>query len=127
MGELVATAGATLISGARTGVMEAASRGAKKAGGLVVGILPGAVKSESNPYVDVIILTEMGHARNVIIANSSDCLIAVAGGFGTLSEIALALKTGKPVVTLSSQWTITGTIEAHAPEDAVKMALSLCR
>lgn len=127
VGELVATNGAILISGGRSGVMEAASRGAKSAGGLVVGILPGGSKSESNPYVDVVIPTEMGHARNAIIAHSSDCLIAIAGGFGTLSEVALALKIGKPVVTLASPWTITGTVEAHSAEEAVNMALSLCR
>lgn len=126
-GVLVATKGAVLITGGMTGVMEAASRGAKSAGGLVVGILPGASKSESNPYVDVVILTEMGHARNAIIARSSDCLIAIAGGFGTLSEVALALKIQRPVVTLASQWNIAGTIEASSAEEAVDIALHLCR
>ncbi len=123
----VAARGAVLITGGMTGVMEAASRGAKSAGGLVVGILPGASKSESNPYVDVVILTEMGHARNAIIARSSDCLIAIAGGFGTLSEVALALKIQRPVVTLASQWNIAGTIEASSAEEAVDIALHLCR
>ncbi len=127
VGELVAKNGAILISGGLTGVMEAASRGAKSAGGLVVGILPGASKADSNPYVDVIILTEMGHARNAIIARSSDCLIAIAGGYGTLSEVALALKIGKPVVTLTSPWNIQGTVETYTPEEAVDRALSLCR
>ncbi|MGZ4903495.1 MAG: TIGR00725 family protein [Halobacteriota archaeon] len=126
VGALVAAKGAILITGGMTGVMEAASRGAKKAGGLVVGILPGASKSESNPYVDVVIPTEMGHARNAIIARSSDCLIAIAGGFGTLSEVALALQMQRPVVTLTSPWKIAGTIEAHSAEDAVNAALSLC-
>lgn len=126
VGALVAANGAIIITGGRTGVMEAASRGAKTAGGLVVGILPGASKSDSNPFVDVIITTEMGHARNAIIARSSDCLIAIAGGFGTLSEVALALKIQRPVVTLVSQWKIAGTIEADSAEEAVSIALSLC-
>ncbi len=127
VGALIAATGATTITGGRTGVMEAASRGAKKAGGLVIGILPGASKAEANPYVDVVITTEMGHARNAIIARSSDCLIAIAGGFGTLSEVALALKIRRPVITLASPWSITGTIEASSAEEAVKTALSLCR
>ncbi len=126
VGALVAVNEAILINGGGAGVMEAASRGAKTAGGLVVGILPGASKSESNPYVDVIITTEMGHARNAIIASSSDCLIAIAGGLGTLSEVALALKIERPVVTLASPWKIAGTIEAHSAEEAVSIALSLC-
>ncbi len=125
VGALLASNGAILITGGRSGVMEAASRGAKNAGGLVVGILPGASKSESNPYVDVVICTEMGHARNVIIARSSDCLIAIAGGFGTLSEVALALKVQKPVVMLTSPWKIAGAIEVHTAEEAVITALTL--
>ncbi len=127
VGALIAATGAITITGGRTGVMEAVSRGAKKAGGLVIGILPGASKAEANPYVDVVITTEMGHARNAIIARSSDCLIAIAGGFGTLSEVALALKIRRPVITLTSPWNITGTIEASSAEEAVKTALSLCR
>ncbi len=125
VGALVAASGATLITGGMTGVMEAASRGAKNAGGLVVGILPGASKLESNPYVDVAIPTEMGHARNAIIARSSDCLIAISGGFGTLSEIALARKMHKPVVTLASPWKIAGTFHADSAKEAVDMALRL--
>jgi uncharacterized protein (TIGR00725 family) len=68
----------------------------------------------------------MGHARNAIIARAADCLIAIAGEFGTLSEIALALQMAKPVVTLASKWKIEGTILADSPETAVEMALSLC-
>ncbi len=127
VGALVAASGATLITGGMTGVMEAASRGAKSAGGLVVGILPGTSKSESNQYVDVAIPTEMGHARNAIIARSSDCLIAISGGFGTLSEIALACTMQKPVVTLASPWKIAGTFQADSATEAVDMALRLYR
>ncbi len=127
VGTLVAANGAILITGGMTGVMEAASRGAKSAGGLVIGILPGASKLESNPYVDVAIPTEMAHARNAIIARAADCLIAISGGFGTLSEIALALKIQKPVVTLASQWRIVGTLQVDSAKEAVDMALHLCR
>jgi len=86
-------------------------------------VLPGASKEDANSYTDVKIVTEMGHARNAIIARSSDCIIGIAGGYGTLSEIALALKMGKPVITLASQWAIEGTIKAATPEDAVEYAL----
>ncbi|MGZ4915052.1 MAG: TIGR00725 family protein [Halobacteriota archaeon] len=126
VGTLVAANKAVLITDGRTGVMEAASRGAKKAGGLVVGILPGASKWESNPYVDITIPTDMGHARNAIIARSCDCLIAIAGGFGTLSEVAIGLKIQRPVVVLASAWKIPGTIEVCSAEEAVNTALSLC-
>jgi len=124
-GFLIARSGSILICGGRTGVMEAASRGAKAAGGITVGVLPGSSKEEANFYTDITIVTEMGHARNVIIARSSDCIIVIAGGYGTLSEIALALKMGKPVITLASQWAIEGTIKASSPEDAVECALRL--
>ena len=122
-GFLIAQSGSILICGGRTGVMEAASKGAKAAGGMTVGVLPGASKEDANSYTDVKIVTEMGHARNAIIARSSDCIIGIAGGYGTLSEIALALKMGKPVITLASQWAIEGTIKAATPEDAVEYAL----
>jgi len=124
-GFLIARSGSILICGGTTGVMEAASKGAKVAGGITVGVLPGSSKEDANSYTDVTIVTEMGHARNAIIARSSDCIIGIAGGYGTLSEIALALKMGKPVITLASQWAIEGTIKATTPEDAVECALRL--
>jgi hypothetical protein len=106
--------------------MEAAARGAKAEGGLTVGILSGPAKTEANPFIDVEIPTDMGYARNAIIARAADCLIAIAGEFGTLSEIALALQMSKPVVTLASKWKIEGTVQAESPEAAVEMALRLC-
>ncbi len=106
--------------------MEAAARGAKAAGGLTVGILPGPSKTDANPFIDVKIPTDMGHARNAIIARAADCLIAIAGEYGTLSEIALALQMVKPVVILASKWEIEGTIVADTPETAVETALRLC-
>jgi len=104
VGKAVAARGAVLLTGGRTGVMEAASRGAREAGGLTVGILPGAGAAESppNPYVELALYTGLGEARNWVNVCASDALIAVGGGFGTLSEIALALKARKPVVLLGS-------------------------
>jgi uncharacterized protein (TIGR00725 family) len=121
VGAAIARAGATLLTGGLGGVMEAASRGAKEAGGLVVGVLPTGARGDGNAQLDVEIVTNMGHARNVILAHSADALIAVAGGYGTLSEIAVALKLGKPVVGLGS-WAIPGATAAADPEDAVRVA-----
>lgn len=123
VGSLIAKNGATLFCGGHGGVMEAAAKGARSEGGLTVGILPGDTRKTANPYIDIAVVTEMGHARNVIIARSADVLIAIGGEYGTLSEIAHSLKMGKTVVTLDSKWEIEGTIKATGPEDAVRIAL----
>jgi uncharacterized protein (TIGR00725 family) len=104
VGRGVAERGAVLLTGGRTGVMEAASRGARDAGGLTVGILPGAGAADSppNPHVEVALYTGLGEARNWVNVCAADALIAIGGGFGTLSEIALALKARKPLVLLAS-------------------------
>jgi uncharacterized protein (TIGR00725 family) len=104
VGRAIAERGAVLLTGGRSGVMEAASRGARDAGGLTVGVLPGASAGDSPPnaYVDVALYTGLGEARNWVNVCSSDALIAIGGGFGTLSEIALALKARKPLVLLDS-------------------------
>jgi len=104
VGRGVAERGAVLLTGGRSGVMEAASRGARDAGGLTVGVLPGASDAESppNPFVEVALYTGLGEARNWVNVCASDAVIAIGGGFGTLSEIALALKARKPVVLLGS-------------------------
>jgi len=106
IGRLIATAGYTLVCGGLTGVMEAACRGARHAGGQTVGILPGTDRGEANPYVDVAIPTGLGQMRNAVIALTSDVIIAVGGGFGTLSEIGHALRFGKVVIGLHT-WEIT--------------------
>jgi len=106
-GRRIAEAGWSLYTGGLGGVMEAASRGARAAGGRVVGVLPGSVAGEANPYVEIPIATGMGHARNVILVQSVDGVVAIGGGPGTLSEIAIALKVGRPVVGLGS-WEIPG-------------------
>src|SRR4029079_10566597 len=104
VGRAIAERGAVLLTGGRTGVMEAACRGARDAGGLTIGILPGAVPADSppNPYVEVALYTGLGEARNWVNVCASDVLIAIGGGFGTLSEIALPLKARKPVALLRS-------------------------
>ncbi|MCF7802068.1 MAG: TIGR00725 family protein [Candidatus Marinimicrobia bacterium] len=118
VGKLLAEKGALLYSGGRTGVMEAASKGAHDAGGLVVGILMTTDPAEANPWVDVPILTGMGDLRNGILVRSVDGLIAIDGAYGTLSEIAFTLSAGKPLVGLGS-WEIEGMLPAKTPEDAV--------
>ena len=127
VGTLIARNNALLICGGLGGVMEASASGAKKEGGTTVGILPGDNRSSANDYIDIAVVTEMGHARNVIIARSADVLIAIGGGYGTLSEIAHSLKMGKTVVTLGSKWEIDGTIKAKDPEDAVRIAIDSIR
>src|SRR4051812_7054854 len=104
VGRAIAGRGAVLVTGGRSGVMEAASRGAREAGGFTVGVLPGANAAESppNPHVELPLYTGLGEARNWVNVCASDALIAIGGGFGTLSEIALALKARKPVVLLGS-------------------------
>ena len=130
VGRLIGAAGAVLLCGGLGGVMEAACRGAREAGGFTVGILPGLEAAAANPYVDLPIVTGMGQARNVILVLSAQAIIAVAGEAGTLSEVALALKLGRPVVGLRT-WRLLrpdGTPEerllpAHSPEEAVRLAL----
>jgi uncharacterized protein (TIGR00725 family) len=102
VGALVAEAGALLVCGGGGGAMEAACRGARSKGGTTIGILPGRSRDDANRFVDVAIPTGMGEARNAIVVRTADAVIAVGGGTGTLSEIGLALKMGRPVVGLST-------------------------
>jgi uncharacterized protein (TIGR00725 family) len=131
VGRLIAEAGAVLVCGGLGGLMEAAASGCARAGGRSVGILPGNTREEANPYLTVAVATGMGEARNAIVVRSADAVIAVAGEFGTLSEIALALKMGKPVVGLGT-WELAkggrpveAIVRASTPEDAVSTALRL--
>jgi len=118
VGRRIAEAGWVLYTGGLGGVMEAASRGARAAGGRVIGILPGNAVHDANPYVEIPIVTGMGHARNVILVQSVDGLVAIGGGPGTLSEIAVALKVGRPVVGLGS-WEIPGVEAVDSPAAAI--------
>lgn len=127
VGTEIAGAGAILICGGLGGAMEAACRGAREAGGSTVGLLPGTSRAEANPYVDVALPTGLGEARNALVVRGADAVIAIGGGFGTLSEIALALKIGKPVVGLGT-WDLDrlgaqGIAVAASPEEAVGLAL----
>lgn len=123
VGRAIAASSATLVCGGLGGVMEAASRGAAESGGEVLGILPGPDKSMANPYVTLTVPTNMGHARNVIIAHTADVLIAIEGEYGTLSEAAIGLKLGKPVFVLPGGPEIAGTVSVDSPESAVALAL----
>jgi uncharacterized protein (TIGR00725 family) len=122
VGAGLAMAGAVVVTGGLGGVMEAACRGAKARRGRTLGILPGEDRSAANGWVDVAVATGMGEMRNALVVRSSDGLIAVGGGPGTLSEIALALKAGKPVIGLGT-FDIEGIVQASDPEDAVASVL----
>jgi len=124
VGREIALRGAVLVCGGRGGVMEAACRGAKETGGLTVGILPGTNRSEANVYVDVPIVTGLGEARNAVVVRTADAVVAVSGGYGTLSEIGLALKMKRPVVGLGT-WPVDGVMQASTPVEAVELALAL--
>ena len=103
--------------------MRGASQGAEEAGGTAVGIIPGSDKNDANPFVGIVIVTGMGHARNALVVGSADGVIALQGGPGTLSEVALALKMGKPVVGLAAWENIAGVVRANSPGDAVRLIL----
>jgi uncharacterized protein (TIGR00725 family) len=101
VGRGLAAAGFTVVTGGEGGAMEAASRGAREAGGTVVGILPGTDRSRANVHADVTVATGIGHGRNLAVAASGDVIVAIGGGWGTLSEIALAGVLGRPIVAVS--------------------------
>ena len=121
VGRLIAQRGAILVCGGLGGVMEAACRGAKSAGGITVGILPTANRTDANPFVDIAIPTGLGVARNLLVVRSGDAVIAVDGAWGTLSEIALAKNIGRTVIGLGS-FQLEGIIPAQTPEEAVNLA-----
>jgi uncharacterized protein (TIGR00725 family) len=122
VGRGLAARGAVVVCGGLGGAMEAACRGAKEAGGMTVGLLPGLDRRDANPYVDVAVTTGLGEARNALVVRAADALIAVGGGYGTLSELGLALRTGKRVVGLGT-WEIDGIDPASSPEEAVEAVL----
>ncbi len=131
VGRTLGALGHVTLTGGRGGVMEAASRGAQEAGGLVLAILPGDDASEANPYVDIPVVTGLGLARNTIVARTAQALIAIDGQYGTLSEIAFALIAGTPVVGLGT-WeardaagTAAPVVPAASPLDAVEIAVRL--
>lgn len=146
VGRLVAEAGAVLVTGGRKGVMEAASKGAREAGGLTIGFLPGMERSGANPYVNIVFPTGLGRARNLLTARSCDALVMIGGSCGTLNELTIAYAEARPVVILegSGGWAdrIRGvlhdgrylderqTVEisfAHSAQEAVAIALRRAR
>ena len=125
VGRLVAERGGTLICGGRSGVMEAAARGATEAGGTAIGILPDEDRTRANEYLSYSVATGAGHARNLAVVCSGDAVVAVGGEYGTLSEIGLARKVGRPVVALMS-WELGEHVSvASSPEEAVEAAFGL--
>ncbi len=120
VGAGIAKTGGTLVCGGLGGVMEGACRGAQEAGGQTVGVLPGTEKAHSNPFVTIPIVTDLGHARNVLIVRTADVLVAVAGGYGTLSEISIALKLGKPVIGLHTWPDMEGIDYVKTPDEVLK-------
>jgi hypothetical protein len=131
VGEAIAKSGAAVVCGGLSGVMEAVCRGARRCGGLTIGIIPSDQKSDANQYVQIPIVTGMGVGRNVMLVKTADVLIAVGGEFGTLSEIAHALNLGKTVIGLRT-WKlekahtrpIPNLVEVDDPKKAVDLALS---
>jgi uncharacterized protein (TIGR00725 family) len=124
VGCLIAENDAVLVCGGLGGVMEAAAKGCCEAGGDVIGVLPGSSADSANPYVTLPVVTNMGHARNVIVAHTADVLIAIEGEYGTLSEMAISLKLGKTVVQLDSWQQLDSALAADSAEDAVELALN---
>jgi hypothetical protein len=124
IGRLLAVRGVVVVCGGLGGVMEAVARGASGAGGTVVGILPGTDRAAANPHVSVALATGMGEMRNAVVVRAADVVIAVGGAYGTLSEIALALRTGVAVVGLGT-WDLADVIDAPDPAAAVALAVEL--
>jgi uncharacterized protein (TIGR00725 family) len=133
VGRRLAEGGAILLCGGRGGVMEAACRGAQAAGGLTVGILPGTEPDAGNPYLSLALPTGLGQARNAIVIQASEAVIAIGGAYGTLSEIGHAMKAGKPLVGVST-WKVSRTekelseiAEAETAEEAVSRTLEILK
>ena len=125
VGREIACRGAVLVCGGLGGVMEAACRGAKEAGGQTVGILPTDSAKHANQYIDIAISTGMGFARNAIIIHSCNGIIAVNGSYGTLSEMAFALQKGIPMVALHSWEVDASLVTAGSPEEAVEKVFGM--
>ncbi len=127
VGRLVASRGGIVICGGLSGVMEAAARGATEEGGVAIGILPDEDRGRANPYLSYSVATGTGQARNLAVVCSGDVIVAVGGEYGTLSEVGLALKVGRPVVALES-WDLGGHLVVVAsPEEAVERAFETVR
>jgi uncharacterized protein (TIGR00725 family) len=123
VGRLLAERGCTVVTGGLSEVMAAAHRGAKAADGTTIAILPGEDRSAANPWADHVVVTGIGHARNLAVAASGDAVIAVGGSYGTIAEMALALRLGRLVVALRGAPDVEGALRAESPAEAVECAL----
>jgi uncharacterized protein (TIGR00725 family) len=133
VGRLIAQGGATLVCGGLGGIMEAACRGARTAGGQTVGILPGLDRADANPHVELAIATGLGEARNTLVVRAAQAIVAIGGEYGTLCEIGFALRTRVPLIGLNT-WQLArrGRLETHFHEatdaaEAARLALSFAR
>jgi uncharacterized protein (TIGR00725 family) len=124
VGRLLAEHGIVVVTGGLGEVMAAAHRGAKAAGGTTIAILPGERREDANPWADHVVVTGVGHARNLAVAASGDAVIAVGGSWGTIAEIAFAMRLGRPVVVLDGGPELDGVTRAETPEAAVAAALA---
>lgn len=127
VGRLLAGRGVTVVTGGLGEVMASAARGAKGAGGTTIGILPGETRADGNPWLDHVVVTGIGHGRNLAVVASGDAVIAVGGRYGTLAEIGFALTLGRPVVVLEPGWQVEGAQRARSPAEAVEFALAAAR
>ena len=121
LGHMIAQREWILICGGLSGVMEGAAKGCYQAGGMTVGILPGEERDSANPFIHLAIPTGLGEGRNLLVVKASDAVLSIAGGYGTLSEIGLALKTGKPVIGLKTWPDIDGVDYVETPQQAIDM------
>jgi uncharacterized protein (TIGR00725 family) len=124
VGRLLAQRGCTVVTGGLGEVMAAAARGAKSAGGTTIGILPGERREDANEWIDHVVVTGIGHARNLAVAASGDAVIAVGGSWGTLAEVGFASRLGRRVVALEPGWEIEGVERVATPEAAVEAVLA---
>ena len=123
VGRVLASRGCVVVTGGLGEVMAAAHRGAKAVGGTTIAILPGESRRDANPWADHVVVTGIGHARNLAVAASGDAVIAVGGSYGTLAEMAFALRLGRAVVALEGAPEVVGAIRAATPGEAVELAL----
>ena len=123
VGRLLAQRGCTVVTGGLGEVMAAAHRGAREAGGATLAILPGEDRSAANAWAEHVVVTGIGHARNLAVAASGDAVVAIGGSYGTIAEMALALRLGRPVVALEGAPAIEGALVAASPAEAVELAL----
>ena len=123
VGRLLALQGCTVVTGGLDEVMEAAHRGAKAAGGTTIAILPGEDRRAANRWADHVVVTGIGHARNLAVAASGEAVIAVGGSYGTLAEMAFALRLGRRVIALAGAPEVEGALRAATPAEAVALAL----